>query len=171
MTIQDIFSKARLTLTDTKRATYPDEELKGYLSDAIEYLSAILAGMCSSYTRKAVWATVSPMTLPKDFLTADTNEKDARYFEDYIEFDKLPRRFAYYRKYKLPAKTNEDILIPSEFFSALTGNVVNRALIRNEYSTSSEQQINDRFFTMISEIAKRRDGIIRHAERELKYEL
>lgn len=171
MTIRELFEKARLTLRDEKRAEYSDAELRSYLSDSIEYLSAILASFFSSYTRKNVWATASIIDIPVDFLTADTLGKDTKVFSDYIEFEKIPVNFTYYARYKTPKQMDENIAIPPEFFPAIAQNIINRALSRNEYSTQTEQRDNSQFYAAVMEIAKRREGLVRTAERKLKYEV
>ncbi len=171
MTKRQLIEQIRVALKDTKQLEYPDSELLMYIDDSVEYLSTVFAHMHSSYTKARVWVASSPLPIPHDFIVASKNTDDVEIFDNTIVFNNVPTEFVYYKRLKLDDNIDSEINIPSELITPIKQDVINKALLRNEYSIQLEEQNKQIFVANILEISKKREGIVSNIEKKLKYEV
>ncbi len=171
-TAGDIIKKSRYELHDMQGSEYGDEELLHYLADAVSMLSRLLIEARSTHSIRQTIVTISPAPLPDKFVAmAAYRPEDLIIIGNDIHCASLPCDITYYVEYDRPDRPGSVMDTPAVFHPLLAQMVTARALNRNEYNTSLEQQYIQLYTTEILKIARLRDGLVTSAKRKPKYEL
>ncbi len=171
-TAGDIIKKSRYELHDMQGNEYGDEELLHYLADAVSMLSRLLIEARSTYSVRHTTVTISPVPLPDGFVAMTRYDPDKlTIVGNDIHCASLPCDITYYVEYTRPDRPGSAMDTPAVFHPLLAQMVTARALNRNEYNTSLEQQYIQLYTTEILKIARLRDGLASKADRKPKYEI
>ena len=173
MTVDELLSLVRYQINDVDKVEYTDNELIAYLNEALRFLSAELINVNSSILLKEadLSLTNGHTVLPSDFVkeeaVLDTSGKilksvpaqatvDSTSYKivgDTIYSENDAITLIYYAPYPSVSASTDPVPGKDYMTNFLTEVVAFLALNRNEFNTSIEQALSERFGTQVLRIA------------------
>lgn len=153
MTVQDIISDMRVSLSDNDAIEYGTAELIQYINYALIYISKILINLGHADVKKELTVT-NNTAIPSDF--AQLIGKYPVYPVDGVfktyETESVP--VLYYANLQKVTSATDTITLKDEFVPILTYFAIIIAGNRNEFDVSQDERLLDRITQMIVGAAK-----------------
>lgn len=176
MTVAELISNIRIKVNDTDSLTFTDDEILGYINEALKYIENILSENNSSIISSTLELDSSVTVFPADVLriikivnsnkkelkrvynTDEVKENEFTVFNNDIIINDVPSKLYYMQTLERYDRTADEVNIYVPLIEYIIDYVIIKCLSRLEYNLNIEEQklqiLRQNIITMI----RHRDG-------------